>query len=277
MRPRQIIAVVHRGRSDAPTALDALTRWCRSRDVALATLDLEATTLPIEPDDETLALSMGGDGTFLRTAQLVADADVPVLGINLGSLGFLTQTGTGAIANALDQVWNGQFTIEPRLRLQAAVGDQTMSALNDVVISRPDVDTTTAVDLYRDLETFIGRYPGDGLILCTPSGSTAYGLAAGGPIVDPALACIAVTPLNAHRMSLRPLVLPPDVRLTARMGRPGWLVLDGEKRVHLDADEEIHIHRAPADTQMIVLGDRPGFFELLAKKLGWSWSHPDNG
>lgn len=274
MRPTRIIAVVHQGRADAPTAIETLRHWCEIHDVALSSLVLGDHRLPVEPDASTLALSMGGDGTFLHTARLVAAHETPVLGINLGSLGFLTQTGTESIVQALDQVWNDQISIEPRLRLEAVVRDQTKSALNDVVISRPDVDTTTAIDLYRDGETFIGRYPGDGLILSAPSGTTAYSLASGGPIVDPTLASITVTPLNAHRISLRPLVLPPDAELTAELRRPGWLVLDGEKQAKLDAGETVRIRRSPTDTQVIVLNDRLGFFDLLSKKLGWSWGYP---
>lgn len=274
MRPTQIIAVVHHGRADAPTAIEAVGGWCERHDVALRLMQLGDAELPVEPDDGTLALSMGGDGTFLHTAQLVAAYRTPILGINLGSLGFLTQTGTESIAPALDQVWHGRIAIEPRLRLQATVRDGADSALNDVVISRPDVNTTTCIDLYRNADTFVGRYPGDGLILSTPSGTTAYSLACGGPIVDPTLASVTVTPLNAHRISLRPLVLPPDVELTAELHRSGWLVLDGEKHAKLEAGAAVRIRRAPIDTQMVVLDDRLGFFDLLSKKLGWSWGYP---
>ena len=274
MQPAQIIAVIHQGRADAPAALDALQHWCERHDVELHTLDLHDQTLPVDPDERTLALSMGGDGTFLRTARLVAPYRTPILGINLGSLGFLTQTGTESLGQALDAVRNDRYTLERRLRLRADIGDQSTSALNDVVISRPDVDTTTAIDLYRGPDTFVGRYPGDGLIVSTPSGSTAYSLACGGPIVEPTLDCITATPLNAHRISLRPLVLSGDVDLRAELRKPGWLVLDGEKRTQLTTGDVVRIRRATPDTRMIVLSDRPGFFELLSKKLGWSWGHP---
>lgn len=275
MRPTQIIAVVHRGRTDAPEAVETLRQWCASRDVELALLNLGDAALPVAPDDATLALSMGGDGTFLHTAHLVAAHGTPILGINLGSLGFLTQTGTASLAQALDQVWHDQFVIEPRLRLQATVNGQASTALNEVVISRPDVDTTTSIDLFRGSETFVGCYPGDGLMLSTPSGTTAYNLACGGPIVDPTLASVTVTPLNAHRFSLRPLVLPPDVELRAELHEAGWLVLDGEKHAQLDPGDAVRIRRAPEDTLMIVLDARLDFFDLLARKLGWSWGSPD--
>ncbi len=274
MKPTRIVAVVHRGRADAPEAVETLRQWCARHDVELSMLSLGDELLPLVPDEGTLALSMGGDGTFLHTAELVAAHGTPILGINLGSLGFLTQTGTASIEQALDQVWNSQIAIEPRLRLQATVRAEARSALNDVVISRPDVDTTTSIDLYRDSDTFVGRYPGDGLILSTPSGTTAYSLACGGPIVDPTLDCVTVTPLNAHRISLRPLVLPPKVELTAELHRPSWLVLDGEKQVKLEAGESVRVRRATEDTRMIVLEDRLGFFDLLSKKLGWSWGYP---
>jgi len=277
MRPTRIVAVVHRGRADAPEAIETLRQWCARRGVELSMIDLGDPTLPVEPDESTLALSMGGDGTFLHTARLVAAHATPILGINLGSLGFLTQTGTESLEQALDQVWHDRIAVEPRLRLQAAVRDHAASALNDVVISRPDVNTTTSIDLYRGADTFVGRYPGDGLILSTPSGTTAYSLACGGPIVDPTLDCVTVTPLNAHRISLRPLVLPPDVELTAELHRSGWLVLDGEKHARLEAGETVRVRRAADDTRMIVLDDRLGFVDLLSKKLGWSWGYPGTG
>lgn len=275
MYPEKIVTVAHPGRPDASRAVEMLRRWAKAHNVKLWVLGLE-DPLPLEPDEGTLAVSLGGDGTFLKTARLAAEYDTPILGINLGSLGFLTQTNSEALVSALDQVLAGDFHIEERLRLKAEHKGKCLSALNDVVLSRADVDDFTEVDLYGDGE-FISRYPGDGVIVSTPSGSTAYALAAYGPVVCPRLQCITVTPLNAHVVSLRPLVLPAEAEIVAEMRYAGWLVVDGSKTVKLTARDRVTVCRAPHSTWVITLDRHPGFFRLMSEKLGWGRGHLPRG
>jgi len=275
MYPETIIAVVNRRKPEAPEALEALERWAKAHDVCLRVLSLR-DPLPLEPDEGCLAVSLGGDGTFLRCAYLVADYETPILGINVGSLGFLTQTSSQQLPAALDRVLEGEYTLEERLRLEASYGDKKISALNEIVLSRRDIDGFTEVALRWDGE-FLSCYPGDGVIIATPSGSTAYSLAAQGPILFPTLDCLIVTPLNVHALGLRPLVLPAEAELVAEMDYPGWLIVDGMKEAELEAGARVRLRRSPHPTRVIAFKDRPGFFKLLAEKLGWGRDHPPRG
>jgi NAD+ kinase len=191
-------------------------------------------------------------------------------------LGFLTQTSSRQLTSALDQVLAGEYSLEERLRVEASCGEKRVSALNEIVLSRRDVDDFTEIVLSWD-EEFISRYPGDGVIIAAPSGSTAYALASQGPIVFPTLECLLVTPLNVHALGLRPLILPVEAELVAEMRYPGWLIADGMKVLELESGARVLLHRSPHPTRVIVLRERPGFFRLLAEKLGWGRDHPPRG
>lgn len=272
MFPKEILAVVNWRRSEASEAVEALKGWAKDHDVHAEVISV-SEPLPLEPDEGCLAISLGGDGTFLRCAALVAEYGTPILGVNVGSLGFLTQTSSQDLIPALDRVLAGEYTLEERLRLEAEYEGKRISALNDLVLSRSDVDDFTEVELYWGKE-FLSRYPGDGVIIATPSGSTAYSLAARGPVVFPTLKCLLVTPLNVHALGLCPLVLPPDVELEAKMRRPGWLIADGLKAFQLPSQARVHIRSSPHPTRIIVLQPRLGFFRLLADKLSWGRGQP---
>jgi NAD+ kinase len=267
MVPRAILAVVNRSRPEAHEAVRSLERWAEAHEVECRVLALRER-LPVEPDERFLAVSLGGDGTFLRCAGLVAEHRTPVLGINVGSLGFLTQTNSRELVPALDQVLAGDYTIEERMRVEADCGGLQVSALNEIALVRTDVDDFTEIELTWRGE-LISRYPGDGVIIAAPSGSTAYSLAAAGPVVFPSLECFLVTPLNVHTFGLRPLILPADAQLMAEMRYPGWLLVDGMKIAKLLPEDRIEIRRSPYPTRLVVLGDGPGFFQLLAGKLCW--------
>ncbi len=263
----KILAVVNERKPEAPSAVEALRRWAKAHHARLWIIKL-AEPLPVKPTEEFLALSLGGDGTFLRCAHLVAEYGTPILGVNLGSLGFLTQMSSQDLINALDQVMSGEYELEERMRLEAHHGSQQVSALNDLVLTRRDVDHFMEVHLYWR-EEFIGRYPGDGVIVATPSGSTAYSLAARGPIVFPTLECLLITPLNVHALGLHPLLLPAETELLAEARRPGWLIADGTKALELEPGERVLIRRSPHRTRIVVLQSHPSFLRLLTEKLRW--------
>jgi len=282
--PKAILAVVYEERPGAAEAVASLRGWAKARDLPLEVVPLRAP-FPKEPDEEWLAVSLGGDGTFLHCAYRVAPYGTPVLGVNLGSLGFLTQTGAQELLPALDGVLAGRFRLEERMRLRVRLDDSTAtetkteakshlqrewSALNEIVLARRDVDDFTEIAL-RWGEEEIGSYPGDGVIVATPSGSTAYSLAAHGPVLHPALEGMLVTPLNVHTLTLRPLVLPPDAstELLAEMRYPGWLLVDGMKEAELAPGDRVQIDRSPHPTRLVVLEGQRGFFSLLRGKLGW--------
>lgn len=267
--PKAILVVVYEGRPGAAEAVASLRGWARARDLPLEVVPLRAP-FPKEPDEEWLAVSLGGDGTFLHCAYRVAPRGTPVLGVNLGSLGFLTQTSARELLPALDGVLAGRFRLEERMRLRVSLGEREWSALNEIVLARRDVDDFTEVALRGEGDDGeIGSYPGDGVIVATPSGSTAYSLAAHGPVLHPSVEGVLVTPLNVHTLTLRPLVLPASAGLRAEMRYPGWLLVDGRKEAELSPGDRLRIDRSPHPTRLVVLEGRPSFFALLRGKLGW--------
>ena len=267
--PKAILAVVYEKRAGAAEAADSLKKWAQAHDLPHWVVPLRAP-FPKEPDEEWLAVSLGGDGTFLHCAYRVAPYGTPVLGVNLGSLGFLTQTSAPQLLPALDGVLAGRFRLEERMRLRVSLEEQEWSALNEIVLARRDVDDFTEIAL-RWGEEEIGSYPGDGVIVATPSGSTAYSLAAHGPVLHPRVEGMLITPLNVHTLTLRPLVLPSDAQaeLLAEMRYPGWLLVDGMKEAELEPGDRVHIGRSPHPTRLVVLEGQRGFFSLLRGKLGW--------
>jgi NAD+ kinase len=181
-----------------------------------------------------VAVSLGGDGTFLRIVRLATGTDVPVLGVNFGRLGYLPDLGPDQIRGALRKVFEGEATIESRCALEVAIADRSVSddtsllALNELVIEKIDFGHTVRLATRIDGEEAL-TYSADGLIVATPTGSTAYNLSAGGPILAPTLRCMVVTPVAPHLSLDRSLVLSEDqeVRIEVVPDRAGALVIDG--------------------------------------------------
>jgi NAD+ kinase len=228
-----------------------------------------------------LLITLGGDGTLLWGARLVAERDVPVLGINLGHMGFLTSIGQEEIEDALERLFAGEYFLDSRSTLHATlVGEDGLEhgrylALNDFVIHKRGMARVTRLELLvgeGEGREEIGGFSGDGVVLSTPTGSTAYSLSAGGPIVAPSMACIIVTPICPHTLSVRPLVISATETLTVSpLDRAGRLVLtvDGQQKAELSAGESVVIRAASARVDLIRI---PGqtFFSTLRKKLNWA-------
>ncbi len=265
--PKAILTVVRRGRPEAAALAEELRRWAEAQGIELWRILLD-DPLPVQPDGGFLAISLGGDGTFLKCAQLVAAHGTPILGVNVGSLGFLTPLHAHELFPALEAIQRGDYTIEERMRVEADYRGLRAHALNEVTLTRLDVESFTEIELLWDEEP-IGVYPGDGVIVATPSGSTAYSLAARGPVVHPRVECLLITPLNAHALGLRPLVLPADSELTALVKAPGWLLADGIKIWRLEPGDRLTFRRAELRTRILVPYGRKSFFRVLEEKLGW--------
>jgi NAD+ kinase len=223
-------------------------------------------------------LVLGGDGTMLHAAREVRDG-LPLLGVNLGGLGFLTETGADSLFPALSQVFRGDFEIERRMmveaRLRSARGVLVWSAvgLNDAVIHPRDRSRVLGLDIRID-STPIGTLLADGLIVATPTGSTAYSLSAGGPIVRPTVEALVATPISPHTLTFRPLLVGADerIRIVLRGGHPrATLTLDGQVARAIKPGEEIEIRRARRRTSLISL--RHGsFYDVLRTKFAWARS-----
>jgi len=216
-------------------------------------------------------ISLGGDGTFLRAARLVADDGVPVLGIKIRSLGFLTEDDPG---RAVSDLFSGRCVIQERMRLESVIngacGDDPYTALNDIVIH--GVGVSRVLHLRMSVgETLVGEYLADGLIISTPTGSTAYSLAAGGPIINPVtLDSIVLTPLCPHSLSVRPVVISGDENLAVELveGGDSMITIDGQEACALSEGDTLSVARSEKVTRLLVNGDYD-FYDLLRRKLKW--------
>jgi NAD+ kinase len=216
---------------------------------------------------------LGGDGTFLLGASLVADDGVPLLGINLGSLGFITHYARAEAGAALEEAAQGRLPIEDRMRLQVTIGTpagpgESRAAVNDAVLTQRAL--ARLLDLEARLDgAEIATYKADGLIVSTPTGSTAYTLAAGGPVLTPDLRAIALTPICPHTLTHRPLVVRPDARLRIKnvSGGPATLTIDGQWGHDLQVGDWIDVQEARKPLR--VFRSPTTFFGILRQKLSW--------
>ncbi|MHB8769524.1 MAG: NAD(+)/NADH kinase [Syntrophales bacterium] len=228
-----------------------------------------------------LLVVFGGDGTILRTARLMKDRDVPIVGINLGAFGYLTEVNLGEMFSALEVILTGEFQIEQRMMLDVEIvsGEESHregTVLNDVVINRGNLSRIV------ELETTVnGRYlttfKADGLIVATPTGSTAYSLAAGGPIVFPELCSVIINPICPHTLTNRPIILPEraEIGVTLRTQEEGATVtLDGQVSFTVRSGDRITIRQSPCITKLISSPHRD-YLEILRTKLGWGGSQTE--
>jgi len=227
------------------------------------------------PSHAEMIIVLGGDGTLLSVARLVGDHEVPILGVNLGGLGFLTEITLEELYRVLERVIQGDFVTDERVVLNAAVirrGERMAEfvVLNDAVINKG------ALARIIDLETtingeYLTTFKSDGLIISTPTGSTAYNLSAGGPIVYPSLHCMIITPICPHTLTNRPIVIPDDVEIRAYLKtrqQEVILTLDGQQGFSLEYEDVVEIRKAEGRILLIKSPYRH-YFELLREKLKW--------
>ncbi len=267
MELNRLYIVANTTKPGALRALAILKAWCSVNDIQGVAVE-QVPPRPIEPEG-ALIVALGGDGTVLRAADLFADTGIPILGANMGSLGFLTQVKANTLTQALEEVIHDRFVVEERMRIAYRAAGRTGTALNDIVLIGNGPTRFCELDLTDEHGDVIASYPGDGLIISTPTGSTAYNLSAGGPVVVPHAKCIAVTPLATHRLGLRPLIFPADEALTVRVNTPAALIVDGDEVDVMPAASVLTVMRASQSTIIINVADTPPFFRFLAEKLNW--------
>src|ERR1044071_10080618 len=222
-----------------------------------------------------LIISLGGDGTLLNIAPLVERPDVPILGVNLGGLGFITEVAVDELESVLRKTLEGDYEIEQRMTLEVRVSGKNgrphkFCVLNDVVIAKG------ARSRIIDLETYVGddylcTYRADGLIISTPTGSTAYSLAAAGPILEPTLGAIALSPICPHTLTHRPIVVPSNAAIRATLrsfGDTVILVPDGQQGVRLNNGDRVEARDYSLPVSLIKLPSR-SYYEILREKLKW--------
>jgi NAD+ kinase len=276
-----IIAKPHR--AEARVVLEELLPWLEARGVE-PILDIDTASLAGRPAGRPkadvpglvdLLLVLGGDGTLLSVARLVGARDVPILGVNLGGLGFLTEVTLEELYQALDAVFQGTYEVTQRILLSATVHRQgeriaEYVALNDAVINKGALARMIELETHIDGQ-YVTTFQADGLILSTPTGSTAYSLAAGGPIVYPTLRALVVTPICPHTLNFRPLVIPDAATVEIVQGSANenaYLTLDGQVGFTLRHRDVIKVVRSE---HTITLLKAPGknYFQILRAKLKW--------
>lgn len=285
-----VLLVAHHGRADAAALCDTAARWLRGRGHRVLMLPDDVGALGVESPDGVLgvdvdaggvdlAVSLGGDGTMLRTVHLIARAAVPVIGVNLGLLGYLTEVDPADLEDALVRWFagpdDGRWSIDERMMLEVGVerrdGTAVLgptTALNEMVIEKQSSGHTVRMLVTIDGTPFTS-YTADGLIVATPTGSTAYSLSARGPIVSPRLRAMLVTPVSPHMLFDRSLVLDPGERVDVRVlgHRPAALSIDGRPEAVLADGDMVAVVPSPHVARFVRFGDRR-FHQVLTAKFG---------
>ena len=273
-----VALVLHHERPEARSLAGEVVRWLAARDheVRLPRQDadiIDRSDLGVDEaviaDGCDLAVSLGGDGTMLRTVDLVAAKGVAVLGVNVGQLGYLTDVEPAELLDALERVFNGRHRIEERMLLDVRVSDgaQTL-ALNECVVERTPTGRTVRLRVLLNDE-FFTNYAADGVIVATPTGSTAYSFSARGPIVDPVYRAMVVTPVSPHMLFDRSMVLAPDatVRLELDHDRPAIVSVDGRHLAELAEGQWVSCTAASQPARLVRCSDH-NFHRILKAKFG---------
>jgi len=218
-----------------------------------------------------IIIALGGDGTMLTAARSVGNRSTPILGINLGKLGFLAEVPVSAIRETINSILKNNYSVEERMVIEAYSPQKKKRfyGMNDIVIDRGASKRVVALETYVN-DKYLLTYSADGLIVTTPTGSTAYSLAAGGPIIVPESNVIMLNPIAAHTLTARPLVVPDTstIRVVVKMGSPVHITADGQIEAFYKTPAEIFIQKANYTIKLIKQKDH-SFFELLRTKLLW--------
>ncbi|HEX6177560.1 MAG TPA: NAD(+)/NADH kinase [Thermoanaerobaculia bacterium] len=250
--------------------LDELTATAIGRDLTGCVARSELGS------NSDLLITFGGDGTLLSVARH-APQNVPILGVNMGTLGFLTEVRLEEFPTLLDQVLEGTFSVEPRVTFNVSVNgpdrnSQQYRVLNDVAINKSAL--ARIIEMRVSVAgLFVSNFRGDGLIICTPTGSTAYNLSAGGPIVYPTMNAMVITPICPHMITNRPLVLPDELDIDIGIVTPSeeqeiYLTLDGQEGMPINENDRVCIRKS-LESVLLVQSPEKNYFDVLRSKLKW--------
>jgi NAD+ kinase len=271
------IGLVLHPQRDSEEAVTAVLDWAARKGAQVLGIEkeirrLNCAAIPVTPEElgrrSDLVVSLGGDGTMLRAMRLADGQSAPVLGVNLGKLGFLAEVDVPDLPGALSAIDENRFTVEPRLALDAVIGDKTVTAFNDVATVRFPGQPTAKVEVRAAGRPFVS-YAADAVVVATPTGSTAYSFSAGGPIVSPAVEALVVTPAAPHAGYDRGLVLSIQDSLALEiLPTSGRLAVevDGPVAAHVDVGDRIELRPRPGAAHVVRLG-RTTFYERARRKL----------
>jgi NAD+ kinase len=284
LKLNQVGVIVGPQKPEAIAVVCELQGWCQRRGVELrapapVAEQVSCATLAVADDqlaeEVDLIVVLGGDGTMLGAARLIGARQVPVLGVNFGWLGYLTEFTLDELFAALDGVLEGNFRLDHRMMLDISLereGEviETRRALNDAVVTKASPERMIELECYVN-DLFVNSFRADGMIMATPTGSTAYSLSAGGPIIHPSMSAILLTPICPHMLSNRPVVVPGESVVGVILKRPHEdvsLTIDGQLGISVWPEDRIVMHRSQTTFALVRPANR-NYFEVLRTKLKW--------
>jgi NAD+ kinase len=268
---------------EASRTADKLEAWLSARDVRVVRKDNvyvdnypSKKSVSVASADLLCVFVLGGDGTFLSAVRWIGNLNIPVLGVKFGEVGFLAETTEEHLYSVAESILNNNFTTSPRMRLSVEFSRDGKpytqeTVLNDVVINKGALARLAHIKTYID-DQYLTTYKADGLIVSTPTGSTAYSLAAGGPIVHPSVSSIILTPISPFTLTNRPLIVPGSSTIMVRLAEGSsdiMLTFDGQAGLEINERDTIIIRKSPHQVQLITLPDQ-NYFDVLKTKLRWS-------
>lgn len=268
--PMEIGIIPHTGKEAAIALTEVLEDFLKKRAI---TYEVIPKPNGVNLGNFNVVIALGGDGTLLNAARLASKVQVPIFGVNVGHLGFLTEVETDGLFPALEKLLIGDYQLEKRMLIDAEVkraGEKiaTYTALNDFVVTRGTFARIIDLSIFID-EQHVTDYVADGIIVATPTGSTAYSLSAGGPIIEPLLESICITPICAHSLASRSVLARPHSRVCVRLNRAreeAMLTIDGQQGFPLQTGDQVTIRKAEQSAIFVKLSGR-GFFQVLHSRL----------
>ena len=277
------VGIVVKEDIEAKRKADELEHWLRSKNIDIVSKE----NLPpkrrvsdkdkfVAPPDLFCVFVLGGDGTFLSAVRWIGDQNIPILGVKFGEVGFLAETVEDNLFSAAESVMNNQFLTESRMRLLVKVTRKEKklvceTVLNDIVINKGALARLAHIETYIN-DHYLTTYSADGLIVATPTGSTAYSLAAGGPVIHPAVPAILMTPICPFTLTNRPLIIPDSACIKIKLEKKSsdiMLTFDGQAGFEINEEHTIIIQKSFYPVKMITLPDQH-YFDVLKAKLRWS-------
>ncbi|MDR0322517.1 MAG: NAD(+)/NADH kinase [Treponema sp.] len=275
---KKVVLFVNLHKKNATSTAGEIQAELEKRGIETTVFSFEGKPEKLPSGKWDIAFSLGGDGTVLYTARSLSPLGVPILPVNLGTLGFLAEVDKSDWLDVFNKWEKGEITLSRRCMFEISVERDSKSimksnCLNDAVISYTEIAKLIKLDVHINSNTALGSYRCDGLVISTPTGSTAYSMAAGGPILDPEMEALILNPICSFALSNRPFVLPSNQTLAitvAQEQRSGVLLtVDGQDTFDLECSDKIIVKQAPYDA-LLVLADRNAYYSALRDKLFWS-------
>jgi len=268
MNVKSVVIVTKPKQADVARVAVELTDWFKRKKIT-------ASLAPESAATADLAVVVGGDGTLLAAARLLGDRQIPIVAINYGGLGFLTEVTLDEMYPALERILSGDVATEPRMMMDIRIARRNTQvagyrALNDVVINKGTLSRMIELETRVDGQ-YVSRFRADGLVVATPTGSTAYNLSAGGPIIFPTMSAMIVTPICSHTLTNRPLVLSEDVKIEIMLRSAQndvYVTVDGQVGLNLQMDDNLVVEKSSVAVSLVAPADK-NYFDVLRGKLKW--------